>query len=395
MSLLSVAEAQARVLALTSPLPSETVSLIEAVGRWAAEDVLARRDQPSHDLSAMDGYAIRFAERPGPWAVVGESAAGAGLDRALAPGEAARIFTGAPVPAGADCVLIQEEATRDGDQLTMTGEGPRGIGGNIRARAMDFTSGACLIADGQRMDARHVALAGIGGHGTVPVRRRARIALVSTGDELVPLGAPTPGASLPASNAAMLAALLAGRPAEVMDFGVVPDDLDSIAAAFRAASAEADIIVTTGGVSVGDRDLVRPGLEKARATLDFWRVAMRPGKPLLAGTLGDAIVLGLPGNPVSSYVTAILFLLPLIARMGGAADPLPSTRIVTLGAPLPANGVRQDYLRARFENGRAFAPDGQDSAALVALASAGGLIVRPPHVPAARTGDSAEMLDLG
>jgi molybdopterin molybdotransferase len=394
MSLLSVAEAQARVLALASVLPIETVSLIEAVGRWAAADVLARRDQPSHDLSAMDGYAIRFAECPGPWTVVGESAAGAGFDRALAPGEAARIFTGAPVPPAADCVLIQEEAAHDGARLSMSGEGPRGIGGNIRPRAMDFASGARLIAAGQRIDARHVALAGIGGHGIVAVRRRPRVVLISTGDELVPLGAPTPGASLPASNAAMLAALLAGRPAEVTDYGVVPDDLDSIASAFHAASAEADIIVTTGGVSVGDRDLIRPALEKSGATLDFWRVAMRPGKPLLAGRLSDAIVLGLPGNPVSSYVTATLFLLPLIAQMGGAADPLPSTRAVTLGAPLPANGVRQDYLRARIEDGRAFAPDGQDSAALVALASSDGLIVRPPHVPAAQIGDSAEMLDL-
>lgn len=395
MSLLSVAEAQARVLALASPLPIETVSLIDAVGRWAAADVLARRDQPSHDLSAMDGYAIRFAECPGPWTIVGESAAGAGLDRALAPGEAARIFTGAPVPAGPDCVLIQEEATRDGNRLTMSGEGPRGIDGNIRSRAMDFANGTRLIATGQRIDARHVALAGIGGHGTVPLRRRPRVALISTGDELVPLGAPTPGASLPASNAAMLAALLAGRPAEVIDYGVIADDLDSIASAFRTASGEADIIVTTGGVSVGDRDLVRPALERAGATLDFWRVAMRPGKPLLAGALGDAIMLGLPGNPVSSYVTATLFLLPLIAQMGGAADPLPSTRTVTLGAPLLANGVRQDYLRARIEDGLAFAPDGQDSAALVALATADGLIVRAPHVPAARIGDSAEMLDLG
>ena len=394
MSLLSVAEAQARVLALASSLPIETAGLIEAVGRWAADDVLARRDQPSHDLSAMDGYAIRFAECPGPWTLVGESAAGAGLDRALAPGEAARIFTGAPVPAGADYVLIQEEAAREGDQLTMTGEGPHGIGGNIRPRAMDFANGARLIAAGQRIDARHVALAGIGGHATVAARRRPRIALISTGDELVPLGAPTPGAKLPASNAAMLAALLAGHPAEVADHGVIPDDLDSIASAFRTASTGADIIVTTGGVSVGARDLVRPALDKAGATLDFWRVAMRPGKPLLAGMLGDAVVLGLPGNPVSSYVTATLFLLPLIARMGGAADPLPATRTVTLGAPLPANGIRQDYLRARIEDGRAFAPDGQDSAALVALAAADGLIVRPPHVPAAQAGDSAEMLDL-
>jgi molybdopterin molybdotransferase len=395
MSLLPVAEAQARLLALASPLPIEQVPLVDAVGRWAAEDVRARRDQPSHDLSAMDGYAIRYAERPGPWTVVGESAAGAAFDRALAPGEAVRIFTGAPVPEGADCVLVQEEAEHDGDRLFMSGEGPRRIGGNIRPKAMDFARDSLLIATGRQIDARDVALAGIGGHGAIAVRRRPRIALISTGDELVPLGAPTPGAMLPASNAAMLAALLAGRPVQVRDQGVVPDDLDHIARAFREAAVEADIIVTTGGVSVGDRDLVRPALERAGARLDFWRVAMRPGKPLLAGTLGDAVVLGLPGNPVSSYVTARLFLLPLIARMGGAADPLPATRTVTLGAPLPANGERQDYLRARIEGGRAFAPDGQDSAALVALAAADGLIVRAPHVPAANSGDSAEMLDLG
>jgi molybdopterin molybdotransferase len=395
MSLLPFADAQARLLTLASPLAIETVPLIDAVGRWAAADVLARRDQPSHALSAMDGYAIRYAERPGPWTIVGESAAGAGFDRGLAPDEAIRIFTGAPVPDGADCVLVQEEAARDGDRLSMVGEGPRRTGGNIRPKAMDFAQDSVLISAGRRIDARDVALAGIGGHGTIAVRRRPRIALISTGDELVPLGAPTPGATLPASNAAMLAALLAGRPVKVLDRGVVPDDLDRIARAFRDAAAESDIVVTTGGVSVGDRDLVRPALEQAGARLDFWRIAMRPGKPLLAGMLGDAIVLGLPGNPVSSYVTACLFLLPLIAHMGGAADPLPATRTVTLGAPLPANGERQDYLRARIENGRAFAPDGQDSAALMALAAADGLIVRAPHVPPANIGDSAEMLDLG
>ena len=394
MSLLPVTDAQARLLALTAPLPVERVPLVEAVGRWAAETVVALRDQPAHDLSAMDGYAIRYAERPGPWTVVGESAAGGGLGRPLGAYEAARIFTGAPVPAGADSVLIQEEATRDGARLSMTGEGPLRIGGNIRPQATDFAIGAHLIAAGKRITARHVALAGIGGHGTIPVRAHARIALISTGDELVPVGAPTPGASLPASNAAMLAALLVGHPATIVDHGIVRDDLDAIAAAFRAAAATADIVVTTGGVSVGDHDLVRPALAKAGATLDFWRIAMRPGKPLLAGRLGDAVVLGLPGNPVSSYVTASLFLLPLIARLGGAADPYPGTRTVTLGAPLPLNGGRQDYLRARIDDGFAYAPDGQDSAALVALAGSDGLIVRPPHAPAAAIGDSVEMLAL-
>jgi len=394
MSLLPVADAQARLLALATPLSTDRVALVDAVGRWAADPVVALRDQPAHDLSAMDGYAIRYAERPGPWTVVGESAAGGGLDRPLGAYEAARIFTGAPVPLGADSVLIQEEATRDGARLSMSGEGPLKVGGNIRPRATDFAIGAHLVAAGRRITARHVALAGIGGHATIPVRAKPRIALISTGDELVPLGMPTPGAKLPASNAAMLAALLAGHPAIVVDHGIVLDELDTITAALRHAAATADIVVTTGGVSVGDHDLIRPALDKAGARLDFWRIAMRPGKPLLAGMLGDAIVLGLPGNPVSSYVTACLFLLPLIAKLGGASHPLPATRAVTLGAPLPANGARQDYLRARIEDGLAFAPDGQDSAALVALASSDGLIVRPAHAPAAYAGDSAEMLAL-
>lgn len=394
MSLLPVADAQARLLALAEPLPEEQAPLAEAVGRWAARDIAALRDQPGFDLSAMDGYAIRYAERPGPWTIVGESAAGAGFDRPLSSHEAIRIFTGAPMPEGADSVLVQEEATREGDQLRMAGEGPRKEGGNVRPRAVDFAAGTILVPTGAAITARHVGLAAIGGHGTLPVRRRARIALISTGDELVPPGAPLSGAQLPASNAAMLAALLAGRPAEVLDRGIVRDDLDAISEAFRAAASEADVIVTTGGVSVGDRDLVRPALERAGATLDFWRVAMRPGKPLLAGTLGGAIILGLPGNPVSSYVTARLFLLPLIARLGGASDPLPPSRLLPLGVDLPANGPRQDYLRARIEDGRAYAPDGQDSAAMVALAAADGLIVRPAHAPAARAGDSVEMLIL-
>ena len=394
MSLLPVADAQARLLALATPLPEERAPLVEAVGRWAARDIAALRDQPAFDLSAMDGYAIRYAERPGPWRVVGESAAGAGFDQPIGPKEAVRIFTGAPMPEGTDSVLVQEEATREGDWLLMQGEGPLRQGGNVRPRAVDFAVGTVLVSTGAAITARHIGLAGIGGHGTLPVRRRARIALLSTGDELVPPGAPLSGAQLPASNAAMLAALLAGRPTEVLDRGIVRDDLDAIAEAFRAAAEMADIVVTTGGVSVGDRDLVRPALEKAGASLDFWRVAMRPGKPLLAGRLGGAIVLGLPGNPVSSYVTARLFLLPLIARLGGASDPMPASRLVPLGVKLAANGPRQDYLRARVEDGRAFAPDGQDSAAMVALAAADGLIVRPPHALAAQAGEPVEMLIL-
>lgn len=394
MSLLPVAEAQARLFALAEPLPIETVPLVAAAGRWAAEDIVARRDQPAAALSAMDGYAIRYAERPGPWTIVGESAAGSGFDGTLGPYEAARIFTGAPLPAGADSVLIQEEAARHGVWLVMSGDGPLRRGGNVRPQAADFAAMMPLVRAGSRIDARHVALAAIGGHGALPVRRLPRIALIATGDELVVPGAETPGAMLPASNSPMLAASIGSR-ARIDDRGILRDDLRTIAQAFRDAAEAADVIVTTGGASVGDHDLVRPALAEAGASLDFWRVAMRPGKPLFAGRLGSAIVLGVPGNPVSAYVTATLFLLPLIAWLGGARDPLPATRTVRLGAPLPANGIRQDYLRARLDGDRAFAPDGQDSAAVVALASADGLIVRLPHAPAARAGDSAEMLMLG
>jgi molybdopterin molybdotransferase len=393
VSLLPVAEAQARLLSLATRLPAERVPLIAAAGRFAAEDVRALRDQPVADLSAMDGYAIRFAERPGPWQVVGESKAGGGLDRALGPREAARIFTGAPMPAGADSVLIQEEASREGDRLVMAGEGPIRLGGNVRPRATDFAQGAPLVNAGQRIDARHIALAAIGEHGRIAVGGRPRVALGATGDELGPPETALAEGRLPASNSPMLAALIGAR-AEVIDRGILRDDLATIARGLSEAAAAADIVVTTGGASVGDHDLVRPALAQAGASLDFWRVAMRPGKPLMAGRLGATIVLGLPGNPVSAYVTATLFLLPLIASMAGAADPLPRTRTVRLGAPLPATGIRADYLRARVEDGLAYAPDGQDSAALVALGAASGLIVRPPHSGPSVIGDSAELLDL-
>jgi molybdopterin molybdotransferase len=391
--LLSVVEAQARVLGLATPLSAETVPLAHAAGRWAAEDIPALRTQPAADLSAMDGYAIRFGELPGPWTVVGQSAAGGGLGRALAAGEAARIFTGAPLPEGADTILIQEEAARDGDLLRLDGEGPAKAGQHVRRAGSDFAGGTRLIGAGEALTPARIALAAIGGHGALPVRRKPRIILISTGDELVPPGAPVTGVQLPASNGPMLAALLARLPVEIEDRGIVRDDLDAIAAAF-ADAAGADIVVTTGGASVGDHDLVRPALEKAGAKLDFWRVAMKPGKPLMAGRLGDAIMLGLPGNPVSAFVTARLFLLPLVAHMLGASRPIPAPMPAQLDGRLPATGKRAEYVRAvRTENGvRPLI--GQDSAALLALASADVLIVRPPDSREAGAGDSVDILHL-
>ncbi len=400
MTLLPIPEAQARLFALAPTLPVEHAPLREAAGRWAAADVHARRTQPAATLSAMDGYAIRFADLSGPWRVVGESAAGRPFAGTVGAGEAARIFTGAGMPAGADTVLIQEEAARKpdpaeagGDRLTLTGEGPGALGRNTRAKGLDFTSGDMLVAAGERLTPARVALAATGGPGTLAVRRRVRVALAATGDELVPPGAPVEGLALPESNTTMLAGMLADLPVDVVDLGILPDRLETMRDAF--AAARADILVTTGGASVGDHDLVRPALEAAGGSIDFWRVALRPGKPMLAGRLGATVVLGLPGNPVSVFVTATLFLRPLIAAMAGARDPLPATVRATLSEALPANGPRQDYLRAELTDGVVRVAAIQDSSMLRALARSNCLLLRPPHAPPASAGDSAEILLTG
>lgn len=392
--LLPLAEAQARLLALAPMLAEARVALVEAAGRWAARDVRALRTQPYADLSAMDGYAIRFADMPGPWRVTGESAAGRPFAGRVAPGEAVRIFTGTPLPPGADAVLVQEEARRDGAALSLEGEGPHSPGHHVRARGLDFAEGDLLVAQGERITPARLALAAVAGHSALPVRRKVRVAIAATGDELVaPGGALAPG-QLPESNRAMLAAQLAGLPVELTDLGILPDRADVLEAAFRGVAC--DLLVTSGGASVGDHDLVRPALEAAGAAIDFWRVAVRPGRPIMAGRLGEAVVLGLPGNPVSAFVTALLFVKPLVAHLSGAADPLPRTRTRTaiLGAPLPANGGRADFLRAELRDGRVFAAPVQDSSMLRTLARAACLIVRAPHAPEAEAGDSAEILDI-
>jgi molybdopterin molybdotransferase len=394
MSLISVAEAQARMLALSPPLPIETVPVLAAVGRYAATSLVAKRTQPAVDLSAMDGYAIRFGERPGPWQVVRESTAGGQPGSTLAPGEAARIFTGAPVPAGADCILIQEEASRNSDTVTMTGEGPPAIGAHIRRAGNDFTAGAVLLPAGVKLGAAAIALAVSGGHAGVSVRRKPRVAILSTGNELVLPGEPTPGAMLPASNGPMLAALLANEAVDMCDHGIVRDDLDVIAGAFARLKDGADIIVTTGGASVGDHDLVLPALHKAGAQIDFWRVAMKPGKPIMIGTLGNAIVIGLPGNPVSAFVTAILFLRPLIAHLLGAADPVPSPIAARLGGPIRATGKRAEYLRGCWADGSIYPVGSQDSASLSALSQAEVLIVRGIDAPARAAGAQVGVIPI-
>ena len=393
ISLLPVADAQARLFAMAPRVATERMPLTSAAGRWTAEPVIALRAQPGADLSSMDGYAIRFDDLPGPWRVIGESAAGRAFGGATERGEAVRIFTGAAMPAGADSVLVQEEAERAGDKLLLAGEGPPRRGMSVRRKGLDFERGAVLIGAGTRLTPAAIALAATGGHGALNVNRRLRIAILATGDELIAPGtASDDPLALPEGNSAMLAAILADLPVDVTVAGIVPDQLDALVAAF--SEAQADIIVTTGGASVGDHDLVRPALEAAGGEVDFWRIAIRPGKPMLAGRLGEAIMLGLPGNPVSAFVTATLFLRPLIAAMAGAANPLPRMLRAELADPLPANDHRQDYLRGTLVDGRVSAAAMQDSSMLATLARATCLIVRPPHAPPAAIGDTVDILPL-
>lgn len=391
--LLPVADAQARLLALAKPVETETLPIADAAGRWLADDLAARRTQPAVNLSAMDGYAIRFAECPGPWTVVGESAAGNPFDKTLAPGEAARIFTGAAMPDGVDTVLVQEEAECDGTTLHMTGEGPSNQGGNVRRAGRDFADGDRVLKAGVRLTPPALGVAIAGGHGVLPVRRPVRVAIISTGDELVQPGEPTSSAQLPASNGPMLIAQLAGLPVEINDLGIIADTHAALSAALDAASG-ADIIVTIGGASVGDHDLVRPALEAAGAAIDFWRIAMKPGKPLMAGTLDGSVVLGLPGNPASAFVAAKLFLEPMVAHLSGASDPLPRFQPAPLGIDMPAIGKRTEFVRGRWD-GEVVRPLGQQSsAALNALAQAELLIQRAAGSPAAEPGHPVDILPL-
>lgn len=388
--LLPIDEAQARLLALAPAIPAERLPLAAAAGRCLRDTAIARRTQPVADLSAMDGYAIRFADLPGPWQVIGESAAGRDFAGTVAPGEAVRIFTGAAMPAGADTVLVQEEALRDGATLYLAGEGPAHRTRNVRARGLDFHEGDRLGEIGAALTPARLALLATGGVRDVTVSRAVRVALAATGDELTEPGSDTPG--LPESNRMMLRAMLADLPVEIIDLGILPDRLDALTDAF--AAVDADVLVTTGGASVGDHDLVRPALEAAGAVIDFWRIALRPGKPMMAGRRGDCVVVGLPGNPVSAFVTGMLFVRPLVARIAGARDPLPRATLALLGEPLPANGERTDYIRAEQRDGRVYAAAIQDSSMLATLARATCLIVRAPYAPATAAGDLAEILAI-
>jgi molybdopterin molybdotransferase len=381
MALLPLAEAQARLLALAVPLPVERVAVPDGLGRYLAEPLIARRTQPAADLSAMDGYALRASELPGPWRVVGESACGHPFRGTLGAGEAVRIATGALLPPGADMVLMQEDAAREGDALTLTGTPPQPPAKHIRRKGMDFVDGAELLPAGRRLGPAQLALALGAGHGHIAVRRLPRVVVIDSGDELSGDPAACALHQVPASNGVMLAALIASAlPCTVTRIGPVPDRMEALAEAL-AQVEHADVVVTSGGVSVGDHDLIRPALLAWGAELDFWKVAVKPGKPILVARRGAQIVVGLPGNPVSSHVTAFLFVLPLLRALSGASLALPRAVLAETAEDLPAGGDRQEFLRGYWDGSQVSVRLNQDSGALGSLAASNALIDRPVGAP--------------
>ena len=384
-------EAQRRLLALARPLGAEPLPSELCMGRYLAAEVAALRTQPAADLSAMDGYAVAGS---GPWRVIGESAAGRPFAGRIGGGEAVRISTGALMPEGGEAVLLQEEAEREGERLAVA-PGGEPAARHVRRRGFDFAAGEPVLAPGTRLGPAQLALALAAGHGggTLEVGRLPRIAVIDSGDELATSAERWDDHRLPASNGAMIAALAAPLTASIDRLGPVPDRMEALAGAL-ALAGQADVVVTTGGASVGDHDLVRPALEAWGAEIDFWRVAMKPGKPILLARRGEQWVLGLPGNPVSSYVTAFLFLLPLLRRLAGAADCLPRELAARTDRALPAGGARTELVRARLGAGTVTPLDEQDSSALRALAAANALIVRPIDAPAIAAGGEVLVFPL-
>jgi len=394
--MISVDEATQRIVAAFAPVESETIGIGTAAGRVLASDAVARLDQPPSSVSSMDGYAVRASDaRAGTTLrVIGASPAGHPFGGTVSLNEAVRIFTGGVVPDGADAIVIQEDMQASGDSVTVKDAAKPGR--HIRAAGLDFKKDDVLAAAGKRLTARDLALLAAGDVAIVTVRRRPRIAFVATGDELSRPGDPRKPGGIVASSGYGLSALIHAWGGEPRDLGILPDSAEAIAE-LPGLAAGADLIVTLGGASVGDHDLVQRALGPRGFVLDFWKIAMRPGKPLIFGRLGAAPLLGLPGNPVSTLVCAMLFLRPAIAAM---LDRQTQTEILCarLACDLPPNDARQDYLRARVE----IREDGpwadpfavQDSSMLNVLARADALVLRAPHAPAAKAGDKIEILTL-
>lgn len=401
MTLLPVDAALARLLVLAKPIAeNEALPLDHCAGRVLASDLAAKLTQPPFDSSAMDGYAIRTADahENARLKLIGESAAGHAFEGSLGPGETVRIFTGAPVPKGADAVLLQEDAVRHEDGtigMTFFPELHR----HIRPRGQDFRDGETILTAGAVMTPPRLMVAAAMDHATLSVRRRARVGLLATGDELVRPGEPRAATQIIASNTFAVAALSRECGAEVVDLGIARDTVDDLTARIAAArAARLDVLVTLGGASVGDHDLVQKALKQAGMQLDFWQIAMRPGKPLMVGSLGDMIVIGLPGNPVSSLVCSLLFLEPLLAKLAGLPRPKREAEVVVTKA-LSENDKRRDHLRAtlhRDAQGRLVATPfaKQDSSMMNVLSQSGCLVVREPFAPPLTAGETARAILL-
>lgn len=400
MALMPVADALNAIIADIQPLSEETVVLDDALHRTLARDVAARRTQPPAPMSAMDGYAVRTQDALAGTRlnVIGESAAGQPCSRSVGQGEAVRIFTGGVVPAGADTIVIQEDVQREADVITLAQTVP--LHRHIRDTGIDFREGDILLKRGTWLTDRDLSLAASMNHPTLPVCRKPKVAILATGDELVMPGSqPGPGQII-YSNAYALRALVHSSGAEPVDLGIARDTLEETRAAIRRAEAlKADILLTTGGASVGEHDLVKPSFEAEGIDIKFWKIALRPGKPMMHGRKGAMSVIGLPGNPSSSYVCSFLFVVPLIRALSGRAHVAHRIEPAILGHGLPANDHRQEYMRARIainDDGVAVATavSHQDSSLLNNLSAADVLLIRPPMAPAAAAGARCDIIRL-
>ena len=401
--MISVEEALGRILAGLAdraPVAAEDILLSDGLGRVLAEDVRARVTQPPAAVSAMDGWAVRaddVARVPATLRRVGAVPAGQHFAGTVGPGETVRIFTGAPLPAGTDTIVIQEDADQDGDRVSVREGAPKGT--YVRPAGLDFTAGAIGIKAGRRLTARDIGLAAAMNHPWLRVRRRPRVAILATGDEIVRPGDPIGPNQIVSSNALALSALVTSVGGDPIMLGIAPDETSALRR-MAAGAAGADLLVTTGGASVGEHDLVRSGLASDGLALDFWSIAMRPGKPLMFGKLGAVPLLGLPGNPVSSLVCGLVFLKPALETLLGLERAETPRHTAVLACDLKANDRRQDYLRARLESAegetRRVRPfPKQDSSMLSPLAQADCLVVRPPHAPAVPAGTPVEIIPLG
>ena len=397
--MISVDEARERILRDLRATPPETVALAEAWGRVTSAPIVARRTQPPHDVSAMDGYALRAADGAlgAKLRVIGTAPAGHPFDGTIGPGETVRIFTGSVVPAGADTILLQEDTERAGDTVTVT----EAVAANrhIRVAGLDFSEGDDIIQAGRRLTVRDIGLAAAANHPWIDVHRAPRVAILATGDEISMPGEPIGPGGIVSSNSHALAALVRAQGGVPIVLPIARDERAAIARAGEQARG-ADLLVTTGGVSVGDHDLVRDVLGGEGMTLDFWQIAMRPGKPLMSGRLGDVPVVGLPGNPVSTVVCGAIFIVPALRRLSGLpADP-PATETALLGAAVKPNDKRLEYMRATLTTdaqGRTIATPFplQDSSMTRVLAQADALVVRPAFNPGMAPGDPVAIIRLG